>query len=93
MSNKQSDYNLSGNYAKASLPILLILMICVGWWINQTIQRQVIENTGINAALYAQSFIAPDLQGLSTRTQLIDKEIQHLEHLLTDTPLGKKFDL
>lgn len=90
MSESNATYNLAGNFARASLIILIILMLFVGWWINNTIQKQVIDNTAINAALYAQSFIAPELQGLNNRTALNNDEIMHLEHLLAETPLGRK---
>lgn len=90
MSDSTKDYNLAHNYAKASLSILIILMLFIGWWINHTIQNQVINNTAINAALYARSFIAPELQGLKNQTHLSNEKILHLEQLLSNTPLGQK---
>ena len=90
MSDSNTNFNLVGNYAKVSLIILIMLMLCIGWWVNHTIQKEVIDNTAINASLYAQSIIAPELQGLSNRTHLSDEEIAHLEQLLSDTPLGQK---
>ena len=90
MSDSNTNFNLAGNYAKVSLIILIMLMLCIGWWVNHTIQKEVIDNTAINASLYAQSIIAPELQGLSNRTHLSDEEIAHLEQLLSDTPLGQK---
>lgn len=83
-------YNLEKSYATASLLILVSLMLFTGWWIDRTIRQQVIDNTSSTAALYVQSFIAPQLQGLQNRAYLTDEEISHLEHLLSDTPLGQK---
>lgn len=54
MPDANNDYQLASLYTRASLLILIVLMIFVGWWINHTIQKQVIGNTAINAALYAQ---------------------------------------
>ncbi len=87
---QRADYDLAGSYAKVSLMVLITLMLCIGWWVDRTIQKQVIDNTAINAALYAQSFVAPELQALGNRAHLSDEEVGHLELLLTATPLGQK---
>ena len=85
-----TDYNLVKSYAMASLLIMACLILFTGWWIDRTIRQQVIYNTSRTAALYVQSFIAPQLQGLKNRFYLTNEEISHLEHLLSDTPLGRK---
>ncbi|MCB1852156.1 MAG: hypothetical protein KDI83_15500, partial [Gammaproteobacteria bacterium] len=85
-----TDYNLVKSYAMASLLIMACLILFTGWWIDRTIRQQVIYNTSRTAALYVQSFIAPQLQGLKNRFYLTNEEISHLDHLLSDTPLGQK---
>ncbi len=90
MPEQKTNYNLAGHYAKASLLILVVLTFFLGLWINHTIREQVIENTALNAALYAQSFISPELQALNNRNRLTETEIDHFKHLLRDTPLGRK---
>ncbi|MGH1462708.1 MAG: sensor histidine kinase [Neptuniibacter sp.] len=90
MFNKRAEYDLIRSYAGTSLMVILILMLFVGWWVNQTIQKQVVSNTASSVALYVESFIAPELQGLNQRDHLTEQEIQHLKDLLSNTPLGKK---
>ena len=90
MSVTSVKYNLVRSYARTSLAILVVLTLFVGWWVDRTIRSQVIDNTAAYVALYVQSFISPDLQGLAERDQLTEEEIRQLDHLLVNTPLGNK---
>ncbi|MGB5254968.1 MAG: ATP-binding protein [Sedimenticolaceae bacterium] len=90
MISGNSEYGFVRSYAFASLVVIVVLMIFLGWWVNRAIQVQVIKNTAANVALYVQSFIAPELQGLGERDFLTEQEMVHIEKLLRDTPLGKK---
>lgn len=89
MISGNSEYGFVRSYAFASLVVIVVLMIFLGWWVNRAIQGQVIKNTAANVALYVQSFIAPELQGLAERDFLTEQEMVHIERLLLDTPLGK----
>jgi len=85
-----SRIGLAQRYALASFPVLLLLTAGLGWWVTRAIELQVLENTGANVALYVQSFLAPELQGLKDRDYLSAQEMSSLESLMGKTPLGKK---
>jgi signal transduction histidine kinase len=89
-SSRQPKRNLARQYALASLPVILALTLFTGWWVNRAIEKEVIANTAANVALYVQGFLAPELQGLAERDRLSDPEIERIENLLSDSPLGKR---
>jgi signal transduction histidine kinase len=66
------------------------LAVGLGWWVTRNIEEQVVENTATNLALYVQSFLGAELQGLKGRSTLTKQEIDMLHKLLADTPLGKR---
>jgi signal transduction histidine kinase len=86
----QPGRNLARQYALASLPVILALTLFTGWWVNRAIEKEVIANTAANVALYVQGFLAPKLQGLADRDRLSEAEIEGIETLLSDSPLGKR---
>ena len=62
------------------------MAVCLGWWVTSSIEKQVIDNTATNLALYVQSFLASELQGLANRDSLTEKEIAVVKNLLSNTP-------
>jgi signal transduction histidine kinase len=88
--DQPAEFNLPGRYAVASLPVIVSLMLFLGWWVNRAIEKQVIDNTAANVALYVQSFLSPELQGLADRDFLTPAEMQRIETLLEETPLGQR---
>ncbi len=88
--DRWSGFSLTRRYALASLPVVLSLMFLIGWWVNRSIEQQVISQNALNVALYVQGFITPELQGLAERSYVTDAEMSALESLLADTPLGKE---
>ena len=83
-----ADFDLSRRYLLASFPVVVVLVLFLGWWVNRSIEEQVIHNTAANVALYVQGFLSPALQGLSERDYLTDQEVDQIQELLTNTPLG-----
>jgi signal transduction histidine kinase len=85
--------SLSRRFLIASLPILLLGMAAVGYWISTTIERSVVGRIGSMTSLYVDSFVAPHLQHLSDGASggsLDSARRAALDSLLAETPLGKK---
>ncbi|MGE5093835.1 MAG: sensor histidine kinase [Betaproteobacteria bacterium] len=85
-----SRLGLDMRYAIASLPVLVVAMLSLGWWVTRSIEEQVVFNTAVNASVFVNSFVSPELQGLASRPELTDEESQRLSQMLTDTPLGRR---
>ena len=88
--NNKDQYNLPRSYAFASFPVITALVIFIGWWVNQAIQQQVIENSAANVALYVQAQLAPELQSLATSDFLTEAEMDKIEQLTGKGPLGEE---
>ena len=82
--------NLAQQFALASFTVLLAGMLAVGWWVSKKIETEVIRNTAVSAALYLNSFVAPELQELAGESRLSDETIAALDRLYRETPLGEK---
>jgi signal transduction histidine kinase len=85
-----SRLGLDVRYAIASLPVLVVSMLWLGSWVTRSIEEEVVFNTAVNASVFVNSFVSPELQGLASRPQLTDEESQRLSQMLTDTPLGRR---
>jgi signal transduction histidine kinase len=85
-----SRLGLSQQYALASLPVMIVGMLGLGAWVTRSIEAQVIQNTAVSASLFVNSFVEPTLQGLKQRAHLQDDEIQALNRLVAETPLGQQ---
>lgn len=73
-----------------SFLLTLVGIVVIGTWVAQQIESSVTSRTAVLTALYVDSFVAPHLQTLTTNHQLTPQDIQALENLLTDTPLGQQ---
>ncbi len=62
----------------------------IGWWLGEQIKGGVIRESASTSALYTDSFIAPNLQELSDSTSLTAQHIWTLNHLLSQTDLGRQ---
>lgn len=74
----------------ATLVVLLFSMLAVGWWVGREIESGVVQRTASTTALYAQTFITPQLQSLGSRSTLSETDVNALDRLLRDTPLGQQ---
>jgi len=88
--NSLSRLTLARQFMIASLIILVVAALGLGWWAGQQIERSVVHRTAETTALFVDSFVAPNLQELSTADALTPAHIAALDRLLEDTPLGRQ---
>ena len=82
--------NLAQQFAITSLIVLFTGMIIIGHWVSEKIAASVIQNTAVSAALYLNSFVAPEVQELANQDQLSIKTINALDRLYQKTPLHER---
>ena len=89
------DYEMAGLSLARRYLLLSLLIVVVGGGIVAYALGLLIETSAINrttavTALYAESFIAPQLQSLATSSSLTPEEVDALEGLLTDSALSER---
>lgn len=87
--------SLARQFLVASLIIMLIGMLLIGFFVGEQIESGVINQAAVVSALYMDSFIAPIVQEVPieeapdgihpTNTD----HLEELDHLLAETPLGQ----
>jgi signal transduction histidine kinase len=82
--------SLAGRYLLLSLVFVVIGGGVVAFALGQLIETSAINRTTSVTALYVESFVAPELQSLATSPDLSQSEIDSLQRLLNDTPLGQR---
>ena len=82
--------SLARRYLLLSLVFVLVGGGIVAYALGQLIETSAINRTTSVTALYVESFVAPELQSLATSPSLSQSEIDSLQRLLNDTPLGQK---
>src|SRR5574337_1771857 len=82
--------NFARQFLVVSFLILLTGMLIIAMWVEQQIERGVINRTAAVTALYVDSFITQYLQDLARTEQLGMQQLEQLNLLLTDTPLGER---
>ena len=85
-----SRLSLTQQFMIASLIILVAAALGLGRWAVRQIEQSVVSRTAETTALFVDSFIAPNLQELSTSDTLTPDHIATLDRLLDDTPLGRQ---
>ena len=70
--------------------IMVLGTLGIGWWMGAQIKARVVRESASTSALYTISFIAPNLQELSNSKTLTQEHIWVLNHLLTQTDLGRE---
>ena len=88
--NLLANQNLTRRYTLASLVIILLAMIGIGWWVNRQISTGVIHRTSATTALFVESFIASHLQELGRSGELTQGNVKLLDQLISNTSLGKQ---
>ena len=88
-------FDLTGLSLARRYLLLSLVFVVVGGGITAFALGQLIETSAINrttsvTALYVESFVAPELQSLASSASLKQSEIDSLQRLLNDTPLGRK---
>jgi signal transduction histidine kinase len=87
-------FDLSGLSLARRYLLLSFVFVVIGGGIVAIALGQLIETSAINrttavTALYVESFVAPELQSLATHPDLSQAEVDSLQRLLTDSPLGQ----
>jgi len=81
---------LARRFLLASLLVLLVGGITVGWWVGGQLERGIVDRTASITGLYAESFIQPRLESLADGAWLTQEDRRQLTWLLRDTPFGER---
>lgn len=89
------DYEVAGlslarRYLLLSLLIVVLGGAVVAYALGLLIETSAINRTTAVTALYAESFVAPQLQSLATGSSLEASEVAALDGLLTDSALSQR---
>ena len=82
--------SLARRYLLLSLVVVVVGGGVVAYVLGQLIETSAINRTTSVTALYVESFVAPQLQSLATSQTLSQTEIDALQRLLSDSPLGQR---
>lgn len=82
--------SLAVRFLLASLTVLVLGGVTIGWWVGDQIQRGIISRTSSITALYVQSFIEPHIAPLATNEWLSDESKAELDALFTETSFSEK---
>lgn len=82
--------SLAQQFMLASLLILIMGMVGIGWWVGRQIEAGVVHRTAATTALYVDSFVAPNVQELAQSDTLTPEHRANLNWLLRDTSLGQE---
>ncbi|HEX7472659.1 MAG TPA: histidine kinase, partial [Candidatus Limnocylindrales bacterium] len=90
---------LSGNGSSPSLArrflltygiMLTVATVAIGFWVGQQIEDGVLNRTAAVTAVYIHSFVAPEVQSLTTQPTLDSGEQAALARVLAGTELGQR---
>ena len=82
--------SLAQKFNLASLLVLALSMLVLGWWVGKRIEVGVVQRTAATTALYVENFIITQLQELSENEWLSEDKAATLQELLATTPLGEE---
>lgn len=82
--------SLARRFLLANLAVLLIAGVAIGIWVGDQLERGIIDRTAAITALYVESFVEPSLASMATGDRLGAHELDELDALLADTPLGER---
>jgi signal transduction histidine kinase len=83
-------WSLIQRFTIVSFVIMIFGIVGIGWWVGEQIKIGVIKESAVTAALYMDSFIAPNLQELGSVKAISPKQISVLNDLLRETDLGQR---
>jgi signal transduction histidine kinase len=81
---------LSKQFLIVSFPVILLGSLAIGWWIGNQVKESVVQRMGSVAALFVESFIAPQLQTLAKQTELSAEQITVLNKEVKEKILDQK---
>lgn len=82
--------SLARRFLLASLAVLVVGGLAIGWWVGDQMERGIIGRTASITGLYAQSFLEPQLETLAGDDWLDNEAKDRLDWLLTDTAFGER---
>jgi len=82
--------SLARQFMAISLFILLISMLVIGTWMGHQIEESVLKRTAVYSSLYVNSYVSHYLQGLSDADELTPEDIEALNQIISQTPLGQE---
>lgn len=82
--------SLARRFLLASLLVLVVGGLAIGWWIGGQLERGIIDRTASVTGLYVESFIQPHIESLANGAWLSDADKTQLDALLTDTTFGQQ---
>ena len=82
-------FSLSVKFMLASLFVLVLSMLGLGWWVGLQIENGVVNRIAAETALYVDSFVDPPLQDIDKGKELSPEHIEILKNLVQQTPLGQ----
>lgn len=83
-------WTLAQQFMLVSLLILISSMVGVGWWVGEQIETGVIHRTAATTALYVDSFVTPQLQGIAQGGSLAPEQVAIPTQLLQESPFGQQ---
>ena len=90
LANFATRWSLVQRFRLASLFIMILGTGVIGAWVGEQIKINVINESAITTALYMDSFITPNLQGLATSNSLTPENFSNLSNVLSKTDLGRQ---
>lgn len=85
-----SRLTLARRFMLASLVVIVLAALGLGYWVRTQIREGVINRAGATTALYVDSFIAPRLQELGQASTLSPQNADTIRKLLTETSFGNQ---
>ncbi len=70
--------------------MLAVATVAIGFWVGQQIEDGVLNRTAAVTAVYIHSFVAPEVQSLTTQPRLDPPDQAALTRVLAGTELGQK---
>jgi signal transduction histidine kinase len=83
-------WTLAQQFMLVSFLILISSMVGVGWWVGEQIETGVIHRTAATTALYVDSFVTPQLQGIAQGGSLAPEQVAIPTQLLQESPFGQQ---
>ena len=90
LANFATRWSLVQRFRLASLFIMILGTVVIGAWVGEQIKINVINESATTTALYMDSFITPNLQGLATSNSLTPENFSNLSNVLSKTDLGRQ---
>ena len=90
MLSKFRRQSLSKQFLIVSFPVILLGSLTIGWWIGNQVKESVMQRMGSVAAMFVDSFVAPQMQILAKQTELSAEQIADLNKDIKDAMLGQK---